>query len=152
MRRDAGRLEPGARRQQGTARLGGRRPQPRRALVRRAHPGAEPQRRQPAPDGLERPLRRPGRPGAGLRARVGRGDPDQHDRAGDTRQVPGPAGRGRGPEGGLPRRFQKLEPLHLVTPGFLQVVRLDPDDDMPAGDRNRELAGALEQVLIDRGV
>jgi hypothetical protein len=55
-------------------------------------------------------------------------------------------------ESNLPRRFQQLEPLHLVSHGVRQIVCLDPDDDMPAGDGNRELTGAFEQVLIDRGV
>ena len=40
--------------------------------------------------------------------------------------------------------------MHLVAPGLPQVVRLDPDDDMPAGHGYHERTGAFEQVLVDR--
>src|SRR5262249_42752616 len=59
------------------------------------------------------------------------------------------SGRGGG-GGGRPRRFQQLDPLDLVRLGLLQIVRLDPDRDMPSADRDAQLPGPVEQILIDR--
>ena len=66
----------------------------------------------------------------------------------DRYQTPPPAVDGLQRE--LPRRFQQLEPLHLIRLGLLQIVGLDPDRDMPAAHRDAQLPGPVEQVLIDR--
>ena len=147
---DARRLARGAGGEQLAPCFGGRGTEPHGAFVRRSDPGPEPQPSHPAADGLQRTLGRPGGPGTRLRAGIGTRHPDKHDRPRDPRQIPGAAGRRDGLQRELARRFQQLEPLDLVRLGLLQIVRLDPDRDMPAADRDTKLPGTVEQVLVDR--